>query len=132
MAMLGAGSLTSHEAPILHGGNQATSRCRGTLEATVYQGPSAGLTAAGELSLEIDPTGGLVGLLTVQDGPLLDVVGQANGRALHLVVELGGEQYLFGVGASQNDVSSCQDLAGGPLTGPSPGDSGGWTFTPSP
>lgn len=103
-------------------------KCTGDFEATVYQGPSAGLSLIGPLSLQVDATGNLTGSLTASDGALVEVTGQAIGRSINLVFNLGQDQRIFGVGSLENDIHGCKGLAGGPFTGPKPGDSGDWGY----
>lgn len=103
-------------------------KCTGDFEATVYQGPSAGLSLIGPLSLQVDATGNLTGSLAASDGALIEVTGQAIGRSINLVFNLGEDKRIFGVGSLENDIRGCKGLAGGPFTGPKPGDSGDWGY----
>jgi hypothetical protein len=103
-------------------------KCSGDFEATVYQGPSAGLSLIGPLSLQVDATGNLTGALTASDGTLVEVTGQAIGRSINLVFNLGQDKRIFGVGSLENDIRGCKGVAGGPFTGPKPGDSGDWGY----
>ena len=103
-------------------------KCTGDFDATVYQGPSAGLSLLGPLSLQVDATGNLTGSLTVSDGTLVEVTGQAIGRSINLVFNLGQDKRIFGVGSLENDIRGCKGVAGGPFTGPKPGDSGDWGY----
>lgn len=105
-----------------------TIQCTGDFEATVYQGPSAGLSLVGPLSLQVDATGNLTGALTANDGALVEVTGQAIGRSINLVFNLGEDKRIFGVGSLENDIRDCKGLSGGPFTGPEPGDSGDWGY----
>jgi len=47
--------------------------------------------------------------------------------AINLIIELGDEGFLYGVGTLQHAINTCQGAAGGILTGPQSGDSGDWT-----
>jgi hypothetical protein len=106
-----------------------TIACSMEFEATVYHGPSEGLSVLGTLEMEIDETGSLTGTMTSEDGSLvLPVVGQANGRAVNMAFNLGEGVYIFGIGTAVNDTAGedCGGVLGGPLVGPNPGDSGDW------
>ncbi|MCL4302995.1 MAG: hypothetical protein KJ077_45330 [Anaerolineae bacterium] len=105
-----------------------TIKCTGDFEATVYQGPSAGLSLIGPLALEVDATGNLTGALTTNNGTFVQVTGQAVGRSINLVFNLGEDKRIFGVGSLENDIRDCTGLSGGPFTGPEPGDSGDWGY----
>lgn len=104
-------------------------KCTGDFEATVYQGPSAGVSLIGPLALQVDATGNLTGSLTATDGALIEVTGQAIGRSINLVFNLGEDKRIFGVGSLENDIHGCKGVGGGPFTGPMPGDSGDWKYT---
>jgi hypothetical protein len=105
-----------------------TIKCTGNFEATVYQGPSAGLSLVGPLALEVDATGNLTGALTTSNGTFVQVSGQAIGRSINLVFDLGQDKHIFGVGSLENNMGECQGVGGGPFTGPEPGDSGDWGY----
>lgn len=109
--------------------NQTTQSCRGAFEATVHQGPNAGLAVSGELQIQIDASGHLSGALVRPDGVQVVASGQTIGQAINMLFDLGNGQELFGVGTLSNDLQMCQGLGGGPLTGPKPGDSGDWRWT---
>jgi hypothetical protein len=100
--------------------------CVGDFEATVYSGPSAGLSLQGALSINLDAAGNLTGQLTTAAGQEVRVVGQAMGRMISLVFFVGENQYIFGAGASENPLYQCTGVFGGGFTGPQPGDSGDW------
>jgi len=104
----------------------ATRRCGYEFEARVVQGPDLGTTLAGRLALEINPAGSLNGVLVGNDGTQINVVGQATGRAVNLVFDLGGGLNVFGVGTAQQPVDACQGVMGGPFAGPHPGSTGDW------
>lgn len=113
--------------------NSATSTpssisCTIDFEATVHQGPDAGLSLVGDLALQIESSGALSGALSQQDGSQVPVSGQAQGQAINLVFDLGSEQYIFGVGSLQYDIRECKGAIGGPFTGPQPGDNGDWGY----
>jgi hypothetical protein len=102
--------------------------CSGDFEATVHSGQNAGLSLTGNLSLHIQPTGNFFGTLTPVDSPSIQVTGYAVSQAFNLVFDLGDGRHLFGVGSSQYDIRDCKGVAGGPFTGPEPGDSGDWGY----
>ena len=106
-----------------------TIQCTVDFEATVYQGPSAGLSLAGPLALQVDATGNLTGALTTNDGTSIQLSGQAVGRSINLFFDLGNGKHLFGVGSLENDMQACKGVGGGPFTGPEPGDSGDWRYS---
>lgn len=103
----------------------------GYFEATVRQGPSMGTQLEGELHLGIDDSGGLIGSFLANDGTSMDVVGQANGRAINLAIAAGTDEngeaaWIFGVGTLINNISECAGVVGGPFVGPQAGDTGDW------
>jgi hypothetical protein len=101
--------------------------CRGSFTATVYRGLDTGLSVQGELTLQADASGSVTGVLKQTNGPqVVSIVGQANGRAINLLFDLGKKQLLFGVGTMQNDLRACEGQAGGSLVGPREADSGDW------
>ena len=98
--------------------------------AVVYEGPDKGLSVEGQLTLQVNQSGSLTGTLKQTKGSDIPVVGQANGRAINLIFDLGQSRLLFGVGTLQQDIHTCAGAAGGPLVGPRGADSGNWG-TPS-
>ncbi len=102
--------------------------CSGDFEATVHAGKNAGLSMNGTLSLQIQPSGNFIGVLATEDNPNIQVTGYAVSHAINLVFDLGDGRHLFGVGSLQNDIRECKGVAGGPFTGPEPGDSGDWGY----
>lgn len=102
--------------------------CSGDFEATVHSGKNAGLSLNGNLSLHIQPSGNFIGTLATDDNAAVQVTGYAVSQAFNLVFDLGDGRYLFGVGSSQYDIRDCKGVAGGPFTGPEPGDSGDWGY----
>ena len=107
---------------------QGSYECTGDFEATVHQGVDAGWSLVGELTLSVDDSGAAEGVLTLQDGQTVVAAGQVNGRAINLVFTVSENTYIFGVGTSLNDFSTCDSIVGGPLVGPNPGDSGDWGY----
>jgi hypothetical protein len=104
----------------------AATTCTSDFEATVYQGPSQGLSLHGQLRFRLDSTGMLDGQLTTTDGQEINATGQANGQAINLMLTVGEEQYVFGTGTASDPVYTCNGVWGGGFTGPQPGDSGDW------
>jgi len=102
-------------------------------EATVRQGLSEGKSFAGSLALQEDADGGLSGTFASTDGKTTaQVVGQANGHAINLAIDLGNKQYLFGTGTMWNTFSECSGAMGGPFVGPQICDIGDWSVNPGP
>jgi hypothetical protein len=99
------------------------------LEAKVHLGPDAGLSLSGDLILAADRTGTVIGQLVHTDGTIISITGQATGRALNLIFDLGERGLVFGVGTGQQPISACSGVIGGPLVGPRSGDSGDWAVT---
>jgi hypothetical protein len=120
---------------------------QGDFEVTIDEGPTAHsgpVKVAGILTLAVSPTGSFVGKLTPFEGQgsvvsgdlALDnpqavrAVGQVNGRAYNIMLDLGGGRFVSGVGTSLNVVSKRGDAVGflsGPAVGPQPGDRGDWS-----
>jgi hypothetical protein len=109
-----------------------TATCTSEFEATIHQGPNAGLSLVGELTLEVQPSGSLTGMLILDDGSQVKAVGQTEGRAINLMFDLGNDQQIFGVGTSEYDIRECKGVLGGPFSGPLPGDIGDWRGKPGP
>ena len=101
-------------------------------EARVREGLSNGKTFDGSLALREDSDGGLSGTYTSADDSITaaEVVGQANGHAINLAIELGDKQYLFVTGTMWNTFAQCSGVMGGAFTGPQVGDIGDWNATP--
>jgi hypothetical protein len=125
---------------------QAPSRCSAPFDATVYSGGGTGYTLRGTLDLEIGPSGGVSGQLTRAagaagpeggpaggrgvgaEGEVVPVVGQAVGRSLSLVFDVGAAGVVVAVGAGTNDIGECRGFVGGTIAGPGLGDSGDWVY----
>jgi hypothetical protein len=105
--------------------------CLIDFEATVRQGPSSGVALRGIFDFKVDEAGTLYGKLMQENGGEILAAGQVNGRAIHLVFELGGEQLVFGVGTAKARITNdtCGLALGGPFVGPAPGDAGDWLAT---
>ncbi|MBA2598393.1 MAG: hypothetical protein H0V00_17360, partial [Chloroflexia bacterium] len=105
--------------------------------AQVRQGPSVQqpLTAGsarggevrGELSFSLMPSGTLQNAtLTLDDGSQLPVVGQANGYALQVRIELEPRVALVAIGVGEQEIARCQGAVDGVAAGPQVGDLGDW------
>jgi hypothetical protein len=112
--------------------------CKLDLTASVRVGTSTDSTLGGDgpgeltgqLSFSLRSAGELTdAVLALSDGTRLDAVGQTDGRALTLRVEipLGGTLVL--VGAGSDCIPSCEGVVDGLFTGPSAGDLGDWHGT---
>jgi hypothetical protein len=94
--------------------------------ATINTGPDAGTSLQGNLQLHIDQDGSVTGVLKQAKGPAINSVGQANGRAINLIFDLGHNQLIYGVGTLQNPIQMCKGSVGGPFVGPAEKDTGSW------
>ena len=103
--------------------------CEGEFEATVRDGPSAGASFQGDMSLSIQESGSASGLVVRNGGPAVRVVGQVDGRAISFAIDLSGDRTLYGSGAALEEISDCTGEMGGSLSGPERGDSGDWRYT---
>ena len=103
--------------------------CGGRFEATVRQGPSAGLSFIGQLVVRVEPSGQARAVLTLRDGATLAATGHVSGQALNLIFVVRPDTYLFGVGTAQRDFQECAGIWGGPFVGPEQGDMGDWVGT---
>lgn len=113
--------------------------CVFNFEADVRSGPSAGLALVGVLRVPAQTTGTFDdGVLIVADPANPDVitsitvVGQANGRAINLLLDVGDGDAVYGVGTLETDLATCTGRVGGPLVGPAPGDQGDWAASVRP
>lgn len=100
--------------------------CTMDFEASVRQGPDAGILLVGNLSFKIDGNGRLSGALVTKDGRQIAASGQTVGQAISLIFNLDTDQHIFGTGTLEHDVQECSGVMGGSLTGPNAGDSGDW------
>lgn len=95
---------------------------------TVNQGPSAGTTLAGLLTLKI-ADGHFTGDLDI-NGTKIPVAGRLtpahDGTRINITFDLGNGVTIRGTGLSQADGSFA-----GPFRGPAAGDRGTWTATPA-
>lgn len=110
-------------------------RAQGTIQtcalpiyARVYLGPYLDTEYEGTLSLDIDETGAIdSGAFQTIDGQRFPLVGQADGRALDLRIDLGNGLLLTLTGAAELPFSVCQGAAAGSFGGPEMGNMGTWT-----
>jgi hypothetical protein len=111
---------------------QASAACNITgFEARVREGLSEGKSFEGSLNLQEDDDGLLSGTFTSTDGSMTaQVVGQANGHAINLALDVGNKQYLFAMGTMWNTFAQCSGPMGGAFTGPQVGDLGDWSANP--
>ena len=103
--------------------------CGGRFEATVRQGPSAGLSLMGDLVLRVEPSGRAHAVLTLRDRSEINATGQVSGQAINLIFVVRPDTYIFGVGTLQHPVPECAGVWGGPFVGPELGDIGDWFST---
>ena len=120
------GACQPHAAPLKPAEHIA---CGGRFEATVRQGPSAGLSLVGQLMLRVEPSGRASAVLTLRDGSEIKATGNVNGQAINLIFVVRPDTYVFGVGTSQHDFHACAGVWGGPFVGPELGDIGDWFAT---
>jgi len=100
-------------------------------EARVREGLSEGKSFEGDLNLQEDNDGLLSGTFTSTDGTTTaQVVGQANGHAINLALEIDSKQYVFATGTMWNTFAQCSGPMGGAFTGPQVGDIGDWSANP--
>jgi hypothetical protein len=102
--------------------------CVTTFTATFGEGPDAGLSLRGKLSIVLMPNGKIVGELTHPGDEPAKVAGELrNRRLLGLSFDLPSGRRVFATGKSFHLVPPCDDLPiGGKTHGPRPGDSGVW------
>jgi hypothetical protein len=119
--------------PIMQNAN-----CRLEIFAAIRLGPSAGVILdgsvpgelRGRLTLAIGADGAIDnGRFRLEGGAELPVVGQANGRALNLRVDVATDQSLILVGTAAQKLEQCTGDIDGLLTGPRVGDLGDWHAT---
>jgi hypothetical protein len=102
--------------------------CTIDFEASIHSGPNAGLDLRGNLTLTIDPSGAVTGILSQPSDGDLNVIGQVNGLAINLALELAPDTYIFGVGTLTHNISDCTGQIGGLFAGPQAGDLGDWGY----
>jgi hypothetical protein len=122
--------------PAVQGG--PLSICHLEIVTNVRLGPSAGVIIQGnvpgelrgELSYVISADGPIDnGRLVVEGGTEFPVVGQWDGRALNVRVDIAADQTLILVGTAAQPLDQCTGDVDGLLTGPRVGDLGDWHAT---
>jgi hypothetical protein len=104
--------------------------CELYLVATAAIGPNRKNVYEGELQVTIDPDGSInEGSFINEDGDEFDLVGQVNGRAVNLRIDLGEDGFLSLNGTAQRDFDLCRGEAEGTFGGPEPKDLGTWIIT---
>lgn len=113
--------------------------CTIAFTGTIRVGPSAGQLLAGDtvpselkgqLAFTLDQQQAITqGQLTLPDGTVVPVVGQANGRAINLRMAPNDQQAIIAVGTADKELTSCQGNVDGLITGPQLGDLGDWHGT---
>jgi len=105
----------------------AQATCSWTLRAESVGGPSAPISYDGTLEFAVGPAGELDGAtFTPTGGAPVPVTGIAVDRSVDFKIALPSSQTLVLTGASDQPVAICQGGSGGILSGPQPGDLGGW------
>ncbi len=110
--------------------------CQMPLRVTLRQGPDSGLVLFGVVGMNFDKHGGATGVFSVV-APAdhmgeIPMFGQINGRAVSLMFNVSDKEQIYGVGTSQEPVTSnCNTNWGGPVVGPGDGDTGDWACTPN-
>jgi hypothetical protein len=95
--------------------------CVVPFEASVRQGPSAGLALQGVLTLQVESDGRIdTGAFALADGSTIPVVGQAHGRAINLFLDLGDGTFIAGVGTAQYAIRECRGRARAPIDAGNP------------
>lgn len=81
----------------------------------------------GQLSFLLSPSGNLEnGELLLPNGVSSPVVGQATGHSLQMRMAIGDNVTLVAIGVGEYDVTACQGIFDGLVTGPQAGDMGDW------
>jgi hypothetical protein len=99
---------------------------RALFEFHVRQGPSAGLDLNGVVTLQADASGALSGAWTLADQTVVNIVGQATGRAINLLLRLSDDRVVFGVGTADRAWGDALTIMGGVASGPDSGDVSDW------
>jgi len=109
------------------GDEQETKRCEIAFRAVVAVGPNEGATFEGLLTLRIGADGAIDDGELETEGPRpYQVVGQANGRALNLRIDITDDTALALTGVGERDVRDCRGKLSGTFGGPEMGDLGTW------
>lgn len=96
---------------------------RGQFEATVREGPDAGFSVTGTITMHVEGSGSFAGTLTQPDGTVVAFSGSINGREIQYRFDLGNGAAIFGSGVLPDP---CTDPVTGLLLGPNPPDRGDW------
>jgi hypothetical protein len=134
MRQAGAGGLIGGLGAMLGmrvtGAQGDTQTCALSINAEVYVGPCLGTVYEGTQSLDIDAEGAIdSGSFTTLDGQRYPLVGEADGRALDLRIDLGNDQLLTLTGTAEQAFAICQGAAAGSFSGPEMGNMGTWITT---
>jgi hypothetical protein len=123
-AGLAAAASRLHPASAQFGGG-GSGTCTYKVSLTSSLDPSA--SVSGSLVIDIGDDGAIdTGSLTLTGQAQSSVVGQANGRAIDLLVSLSDGTTLSLTGVGTSDISSCQASILGPLANPDTGQIGTW------
>lgn len=135
MAVVIVGSLLMAQQPVRVSRADDTFTCDiPNFGAVVLEGPDKDFGIIGDLKLQVAASGSFTGTLTDSNtSNVMAVVGQVNGHAINLAVDMGKskdfpelELYIFGSGTLINDIKQCKGDLGGVLVGPLTGDLGDW------
>ncbi len=109
---------------------QTSAICTFPFYAQVFQGPNTGMVLQGNVTLSIEPSGYAGGILTEDNGTVGGLAGQATGRALSILVDVGSDHFAA-IGVADGDVRDCGfTRIFGSLVGPAIDDSGSWGIQP--
>ena len=107
----------------------AQSPCSFTIHGETSAGPSAPVSYDGTLQFSLGADGIFTqATFTPTGGAAQPATGGVTGRAIDFEVTLSGNQTIAFSGATDQSTT-CQGDAAGILTGPQPGDIGGWQAT---
>jgi hypothetical protein len=101
----------------------ANQTLQGQFEANVTEGPDAGLSITGTITMDVDASGSFQGTLTQPRGATVPFSGAINGREIQYQFDLGDGSTIFGSGVLP---TPCTDPVTGLLNGPNPPDRGDW------
>ena len=101
----------------------------GTFTATVLQGPKAGISYKGPLTLSVSRKGYLAGTLAAAGFPHgIPVTGQLHGQLIGLTLEIGPNQTISGVGVIGYNATTKRNTIAGTFSGPSDTSFGTWAI----
>ena len=105
----------------------AVATCDYTITAHISAGPSASTVIEGRLVIPIEESGAIESAQFIRaDGATFDAIGQATGRALDLLVDLGDGSAFELHGTAKRDLTLCRGKILGGVYGPELGDVGMW------